>query len=474
MKGYKKLGKNIFLLTIGNFASKVLSFLLVPLYTSILTVEEYGIADILTTTVNLILPIFTMLIYEAILRFTLDKECDRNQIITIGLTINLLGFIVFLFFSPVFLSFSGIKNYYILFVLYYFSCSLYNVTSQYLKGIEKVTVFTIGGVLNTLLFISFNIIFLLFLKIGVFGYLMSFILSHLIVSIYYIVKGEIHKKIISFKNIDFKLLKRMLKYSIPMIPNSLSWWISDSSDKYLITMFKGVSATGLYSVAYKIPSLLTVLTSIFMSAWQISAVENFGTEENRLFFSDVYKKYAALSIILCTIIITFSKFVSSILFSKEFFDAWIYTPILLLAFVFNSLSAFFGTLYTTAKQTKMLFYSTVIGALVNIIMNLVLIRSLGAIGAAIATLISYLLVWLIRLINSRKIMKLSIDLKRNLLSYFLIILQILIICLEFRYDTLWSIIINCMIIFINIDFFKEIYYIFFPKIFTKNGGIKNG
>jgi len=457
MKGYKKLGKNIILLTVGNFASKVLSFFLVPFYTTVLSTKEYGSADILTTSINLILPIFSMLIYESVLRFLLDDTNDKKQIITIGLMINLIGFFVFLFFSPLCLFISTIKEYYIVFVMYYLSSSLFNITSQYIKGIENVSLFTLGGVLNTIFMISFNILFLLYFKIGVFGYLSSFILSQLLVSLLYVIKGHILKELISIRTIDFVLAKKMLKYSIPMIPNSLSWWISDSSDKYLVTFFKGVSVTGLYSVAYKIPTILTILTSIFMSAWQISSVENFGTEENRKFFSDIYVKYASCTIILCTGLITFAKIISQFLFSNNFFDAWIYTPVLLLGFVFNSMSAFFGTVYTAAKKTQMLFYSTLIGAFVNIFLNIILIQKYSALGAAIATMLSYFFVWMIRFFNSHKIMKLDIDIKGNIISYALLLIQVVLVCLDLQYSFFISIFINFLIIKLNFNLINDVY-----------------
>lgn len=467
MKGYKKLGKNIILLTVGNFASKVLSFFLVPFYTTVLSTKEYGSADILTTSINLILPIFSMLIYESVLRFLLDDTNDKKQIITIGLMINLIGFFVFLFFSPLCLFISTIKEYYIVFVMYYLSSSLFNITSQYIKGIENVSLFTLGGVLNTIFMISFNILFLLYFKIGVFGYLSSFILSQLLVSLLYVIKGHILKELISIRTIDFVLAKKMLKYSIPMIPNSLSWWISDSSDKYLVTFFKGVSVTGLYSVAYKIPTILTILTSIFMSAWQISSVENFGTEENRKFFSDIYVKYASCTIILCTGLITFAKIISQFLFSNNFFDAWIYTPVLLLGFVFNSMSAFFGTVYTAAKKTQMLFYSTLIGAFVNIFLNIILIQKYSALGAAIATMLSYFFVWMIRFFNSHKIMKLDIDIKGNIVSYALLLIQVVLVCLDLQYSFFISIFINFLIIKLNFNLINDV-YLLIKKNIVKN------
>lgn len=463
MGKYKKLGKNVLLLTVGNFASKLLSFFLVPFYTAVLTVEEYGVADIVTTTVNLILPFFTLLVYEAILRYALDKTYDTKQILTIGLFVNTIGLGIFLLFSPIGLLNSVISEYYVLFILYYVTSSYCNIISQYVKGIEQVGLYTGGGVLNTFLVIIFNIFFLLIMNKGIVGYLTSFILAHFIVSIFWTIKIKIYKQILPIKKVDSTLLKNMLQYSLPMIPNALSWWVSDSSDKYILTMFKGVVANGLYSVAYKIPTLLTTITTIFMSAWQISAVDEFGSEKNRLFFSDIYRKYASFTILLSGGLITFSKWIASFLYSKDFFEAWVYTPVLLLAFVFNALSAFLGSIFTTAKKTKVLLYSTLIGAGVNILLNFMFIPWWGGMGAAVATLISYMTVWSVRLVNSRKIMILNIELRKNLLSYILIILQITITCMDLRCAILLSAGIECVLFGINIQVIKDILNLIFKK-----------
>ena len=161
MNRYKKLIKNTALITVGNFASKLLTFFLLPLYTAILTTAEYGVADLMTTTVNLITPFFTLIISEAVMRFALDKECDKKQVLSIGLFVTLLGSVVMLVFSPLIRISSDLKPYYVLFLLYYFVTAVHTILSQFVKGIEKVTVYASSGVLHTMTFIAFNILFLL-------------------------------------------------------------------------------------------------------------------------------------------------------------------------------------------------------------------------------------------------------------------------------------------------------------------------
>lgn len=430
VNSYKKLGKNVLLLTIGNFSSKLLSFLLVPLYTAILTTSEYGTADLITTTANLLMPIVTLSIFEAVLRFSLDAEEDRSQIFTIGLYITVIGIIVIscaLLFAR---SVDSLKPYVLYFALYYASLAFYNLILQFIKGIEKVAIYSIAGVMNTFIFISCNIVFIVILRIGVRGYLLSFILGHTISALYAFLSSKSYNYIVSFLRIRFRIFLNMLRYSFPLIPNSISWWISNSSDKYILTFFYGVAINGTYSVGYKIPSILTITISIFISAWQISSVEEFGSKKSMKFFSDVYDKYECLLYLGGSVLIGFTKILATFLFQKEFLAAWVFTPILICASIYNSLSAFYGTIYTSSKKTKMLFYSTLIGAGANILLNFSLIPRFSAIGASLATMISYMIVWIIRFFDSRKIMKFHINVCRNALIHGVLLAETALICLD--------------------------------------------
>ena len=440
----KKLGKNVLLLTIGNFASKILSFLLVPIYTAILTTEEYGTADLFTTSANLILPIFTLLIYESVMRFALDKNENKSQIFSIGLWITLAGSIVVSVGMFFFHGIESVSDFLVLFALYFITSAIYNLVLQFVKGIEYVSVYSVAGVINTLVYIISNIFLLVVMKMGVMGYLLSFIIGHTVSSAYAFIRAKLYRYIVSWKKLQIKKIKEMIGYALPMIPNSISWWVSNSSDKFILVFFWGTAINGIYSVAYKIPSILSIFLSIFIGAWQISAVEQFGSKESQNFYSSVYEMYEALLISGSAILICGTKVLAHILYSADFYKAWIYTPVLLLASVFNSLAAFYGSIYTSSKNTGMLFYSTLIGAMGNIALNFLLIPRWGAMGAAIATTVSYFIVWLMRVINSRKIMIIDVKFKRSIACYFLLIFEIILLCCD--NIKLYPTVILCMIL----------------------------
>lgn len=422
MSRYGKLGKNFGLLTIGSFASKLLSFFLTPFYTSILTTEEYGTADLLTVTINLLFPVLTLVISESIMRFCLDNQNDKKQIFSIGFYITAVGCILMMVLSPVVLL-TQLADFYWLFVLLFVVQSFYTTLSQYIRGQERIMEYAVGGLIHSAVVIALNLLFLLVFRMGVTGYILAMILGYLSTIVYYSVIDQVWKSFLPVSKINKAVMSAMLVYSCPMILNSVSWWISDSSDKYVLSYYCGLAENGIYSIAYRIPSLLSVVTGLFISAWQISAVEDFDSEENRLFFSDVGNKYFALNIIISGWLIAFTRILAAFLFRQDYFEAWRMTPVLIIAFIFSTLSSFYGTIYTSAKQTKMLFYSTIVAAGTNIGLNFLLVPQYGGMGAAIATLISYIVIWGVRVIDSRKIMRLNLNWSKNLLSFLILLLQ---------------------------------------------------
>ena len=232
-----------------------------------------------------------------------------------------------------------------------------------------------------------------------------------------------------------------------MMPNSLSWWISNSSDKYIVTWFCGTAVTGIYSVAYKMPSMISVVVQIFYNAWSISAVDGFGSEETLKFYNSIYKKYIAGTFFFASGIIWMNKILAYFLYSDDFFEAWLYVPVLVLAVVYHGMGSFVGSIYTSAKKTRILLFSTVAGAAANIVLNLIMVPLWGPMGAAIATCISYLVIWAIRCIGAGNIMKLDFRLKDTLLGSILLIGQIIIICMDWKFS-FWIAGGICIVVFL--------------------------
>jgi O-antigen/teichoic acid export membrane protein len=454
---YKKLGKNTFWMTIGNFASKLLSFFMVPLYTSYLSTSDYGVSDLITTTVSLLSPFLTLAASEGIIRFALDKNSDNKDTFSFSMFIGVIGFTILLLLSPAIAPHTSFNNYYFLFLIYYVVSVASLLFQQFVKGLDHVRSYAISGFLATLTTVTFNILFLVVLKTGVEGYLYSMILGLVIPSIYLFIREHLYEYFKSINKINKHFAVQYLRYCLPLMPNQISWWINNSSDKYIMNFFWGLSLTGIYSVAYKIPSILNVISTIFFSSWQISAIDDFGTEKSKRFFSNVYERYFEFYAVVASLLILFIKVAAKILFAKEFYNAWPYSSILIIASMIQAMGTFIGTVYTTSMKSKMILISTVLAAAVNTGLNFLLIPKIGAYGASIATAIGYGILLIVRLVDSKKIFNFKIHYIKHVVVYSLLIIQTTFMCLDLEFKSLFIAgCITMIICIINSQIFKDI------------------
>lgn len=430
MSKYKYLIKNVGLLTLSSFATKLLSFLLVPLYTSILSTTDYGTYDIFNTTVGVLLPILTLNIQDAVIRFALDKNYKNESIATIGLRYVIRANMIVaagLVINKI-LGFSAVANQYaVYFFLMFLTQSLSGVVISYIRGTDRIADLSVSSVLASLVTIGLNIFFLVNLKMGLKGYFLANIIGPVAQSIFLMVRG----KMLQTANFHLKYStedKEMLSYSKPLIANALAWWVNNASDRYIVIFFCGLAANGVYSVASKIPSILNVCQSIFNQAWELSAVKDFDPNDESGFFAKTYRTYNCLMTIVCSMIIVFDKILAKILYAQNFYDAWKYVPWLTIAILFGAMSGYIGGFFSAVKNSKVFAVSTVVGAISNIVLNIIFTPVIGPMGAAIATTICYGEVFSIRFFQSRKYIKLKINVVRDVCSYILLIIQAIALC----------------------------------------------
>lgn len=453
---YKTLFKDTVLFAISDFASKCITFLLLPLYTSVLTTAEYGQMDLLNNMVNLIYPVLTLAIVEATIRFALDRKEKSREVLSTAL-IFVMGGTLFLAILTPFSDLFGntFSTYWIEFVLLYNGYSLRMLFSYYCRGRKKNMVFAIQGVLQTASVVTLNLLFLLVFKWGIEGYLVATILSYYIAVVFIVLKGKFLHDILKFK-FNHSLMKRMLIFSIPMIPTLISWWFLNSMDKYYIIAMVGMGASGVYAVAHKIPTILQTVTQIFNKAWQISSVSIYEGEERDKKYTEIYTYFCFVCMTACLILNIFSRWLARILFAKAYFEAWTYVPILLVAAVFSSMAGFLTQIFTSAKKTLVLFESTVLGVVVNAILNYLFIKQFGTIGAAYGTLISFITVWLVRSISVQKIVKLKMNYLKLFISTTILIIHAIIICYIPQYMAICSIVCCAAFIVFNWNSMLEV------------------
>lgn len=436
MDKYKKLISNTAILGIGTFASKILVFLLLPLYTAYLSTAEYSTADIITQSANLLMPIISLGMSDAIFRFTLDRDIDKTRVLTTGLYVIFGGFALIALFFPLLNMIAYFEGYMWLILLYALFANIHSLLAQYCRARGMTAFFALQGIISTAVIISLNITFLAVLKIGLLGYVLSVVIADALSSL--IIICVIRKDFsLSIKKIDRALASNMLKYSVPMIPTTIFWWITNVSDRYMIKGFLGDDINGLYAAAFKIPTILILLSGIFIEAWQFSAVTERDAEsraEHETFFGTVFDSFQGMLFICAAGLIAFSKVASIVLFADSYYTAWQYMPLLIVATVFSSLVTFMGSVYLVDKKSVHSFVTSMIGALVNIALNLLLIPTLlGANGAALATFLSYFVVFIIRAINTRKMIRFNLHTPKLIINTAIVGVQTVFMVLELPY-----------------------------------------
>lgn len=427
MNRYKKLLGNSAIFAIGSLGSKLISFILVPLYTYVLTKEQFGTVDLITTSVNLVLPIITLSAFDAVFRFVLDKNENENKVLVNGLLISFQGALIGLLIIPVLTFMHVPMPIYIYGMLV--SGAFLSLFLNFTRAVNKVKTFAIAGILGTIVIAASNILFLVILHKGVQGYLLSIIISNTIVILYLMGMVRILHRI-RYKYIDKRLAMSMIVYSIPLIPNAFSWWINSSADRYFILAFVGASANGIYAVASKIPSLLNLINQIFFQSWQMSAVEEYSSGDASKFYSKTFNYFMDFQFIGSAGLLLVLKPLMAVIVSPTYYVAWKYIPFLLLAVVYSSLSGFLGTTYTAAKRTSGIFLTTMIGAVSNLIFGFILVRLFGLQGASLAGTLSFAIVLIVRLYDTRRFMPIHVNKQRMLLNHIIVLSMIIILFLD--------------------------------------------
>lgn len=429
---YKKLFSNTLILGIGTFSSKVLTILLMPLYTSFLTNGEYGIVDLVVQAANLLIPMVSLGMNTAVLRFGMDGETDRRTVLTTGLTVDLIGFGVFLLFAPLLATIPKLADYTIWIYVFVLSSMLHYLFAYFVKTLQKVRLFAICSVIGTAITLLLDVLFLAVLKIGIIGYLLAIILSDVICTILLFVFAKLHR-FIRPAQIKRDVTRAMLRYSIPLIPTTALWWVTDVSDRYMVTWMIDEAANGLYAVSYKIPNLLILISGIFMDAWQMSVLTEKSRLERQKFFTNIFSMYQSLIFVCGSLLIIFAKVITRILVADSFYASWQYMPTLILSTAFSCFVTFLGTIYVVEKQSKCALWDTLLGTIANVIGNFFLIRAFGVQGAAISTTLSYALVFTIRGFKTRRYIPIDWDLPRFSVSLIVLIAQCVIMIAEIPY-----------------------------------------
>jgi len=453
MNVYKKLLSDTLLIALSTFGSKLLVFFLTPFYTAMLSTEEYGIMDNVVQLSNLLIPIASAGIANAVIRFGMDGRMEKKAVYTYGIVVTALGSALLLLLYPLLdlIPFTG--GYTLLVCFYVIAANFHAACSQFARARGNVRLYAEGGILCTAIAIGLNILFLAVFHWGVMGYVLSSILADCLCAFFYILRD---KQWLAFDlssiwgrghlgdNWD------MLRYALPLIPTTVCSWIINISDRFVITWVLGESANGIYSVANKVPTMLIVVSNIFTYAWQLSAFADQPREERNRLFSNVARVYQAVAFVGAAVLIVTAKLSTMLLAAAEYYEGWQYVPVLVVATTFCCLANFLTSAYLVDKRSVATFVTILMGAVMNIGGNILLIPLLGSMGAAISTALSYFMMFIIRAFHSRTSVCISWDVPRFIISCILILALCVVMVWEIPLWMLWASLLTGITLVLNL------------------------
>lgn len=446
MSREKELLKNTIILGIGYAVPALASFLTLPMYTALLTKTEYGTYDLITLLLSLVMPAITLQIKVSVFRFLIEnrnsEEEKKNYITTAYLftfVISSASIILLFIILP------EVNNHTkILICIYVFQEVMIDLLKQTARGLGILNKYVLVIAINSLLTLIFSFIILFNMQNGLNGLLIALNGALAITNIYAFRIFKI-KNYLSFDSCSKIHLKRMLLYSAPMVPNSISLWIVRLSDRLVITFFMGLEANAVYSIANKIPNMLSQLTDIFNLSWQENASLAINDKDAEKYYSNITQKIIDLLIGSTAILIASMPILFKLLIKGAYDDAYAQMPILIYGIFFASLSSCYGSIYIALKKTKFIGITSVIGAILNLAINILFIQNIGLFAASLSTVISYCVIYLCRVLQLKKYVNIHLLLKRNIVSFIILLLISMFYYLKNFYGNIIAFLIACML-----------------------------
>ena len=399
-----RLAKNTVIYMIGNLGSKILQVLILPLLTAVLLTEEYGYYDLIVTTINLITPIATLQLVEA-----MSEEEKRVTISSVTAAL-VVGMTILAAVIALIQMFGIDLKYPFLIYLNYITNILFDYMQKIARCQQRNSLVAVSGVINTSVMLAVEAMALLVFKMRVDGMLLANCVSYFVAVLYLEYKLRI-EEYLSIAAVNVKRVKELLKYSLPLVPNSVCWWVVSACDRYVISFFLSISANGIYSIAGKFSQMLSMITSVFQMAWQESSIIESDKATRDEFYTKTFDSYMRFLLSGYVVLLPIIRLAMPFLVAEEYRIGYLYNPLLLLGAVFSAFSQFYGSAYLAFKKTGGALSTTIIAAIINVTVGACLISKIGLYAPALGTTCAFLAQWLLRANQMKDYFRVKINTK---------------------------------------------------------------
>ena len=429
MSHKSQLVKNTVIIAIGKLSTQVLSYILLPLYTAKMAVGEYGTYDFVCTISLFLCPIITLLMEESMFRFLIDakNKGDMKKIISQTIIYTAIGILIFIPLAIIVLNTATTysASFIAIFITFVISNILISLSNALARGLSRIKLYSFSNFILGIGTLILTIIVLI-VKPSAGGLLMANAVANIATAL--IIFAILHLGRYIGK-LNKPLMKQMVNYSFPLVPNSISWSIINMSDRIILTKMVNSEANGIYAMANKFPNIINVLYGYFYTAWKESAAKIVKEDNKQEYYNTIYHDTKRFIFAVTICLIAVMPFAFPIFINKNYDAAYIYIPIIMIATYFSNLSSFYGGIFSAYKDTKIMGTTTFIAAMINLVIDLIFVNKFEIYAACFSTLIADLIVYFYRKQKLKKYM----DLKELKWAGPAIITTFICLCYYLRY-----------------------------------------
>ncbi len=456
--GSSRLFKGTVIYFIGTFLSKSLTILILPLVTYNLTVEEYGTFDLYATIVIIAIPIFTIQSIEAVFKFLFDADEKRiNKLISNLWIIIIIGSLIVFFLLIIINKFFFEVPFYGPFYLYYLSTVLLTMYQRVARSFGLSKQFAISGVINVLALIISQTIAFILLDAKIIGFIYTYVLANFLTVIYLEFKTLSTKKF-RIRDYDLALIKELINFGLPLVPNNISWLSVATVNKIIIVSYLGFGSNAIYAITAKFSSAIFTLSDVFKLAWQESAITSYKEKGKDEFYSKTFDGLFSIMILLCSLSLPLIKITLPYLVAQDYLSASKYMPPVMIGAGLYAVVGFYGVGYLASSKTKDAFFTTVSGAIVNVLITFILINSIGLFAPIIATALAYLTIWIMRHVRMKSYFKITINYRRLIaVSSLYVLTSYIYYTFDTEVNIFWFLILGFILFYDNSKLLKYVY-----------------
>lgn len=467
MSREKNLAKNTIIITIGKICTQLITFFLLPLYTGILSTEEYGAVDLLNTLVSLLLPIVTFQVEQAVFRELIEvrgKNDKESRIISSAVITVIFQCIVYLIIFALISPF--INNHYKFFLATNVVANIFlSLLLQIARGFGDNKKYAFASFISALSTIIFNVLFLVVIKLGANGMLLGTMLGQIVATIYLFISLKLYKYL-KVKDYKKEVIKSLWKYSLPLIPNAISWWVFNASDRVIASAFLGIDQNGILAASLKFSAVFITFYNIFNMSWTESISIAIKDDDVNDYFNRMLNIVLRLFTAMGVGMIACMPFVFPIMINEKFSAGYGLVPISIVGSLFNVIVGLISVIYVAEKNTKAIASTSIVSAVINIIVHLVLIKFIGLYAAVISTFVAFFVMSIYRLMDaSKRYFKIKIDMKFIIQSLIALIFVFVSYYINNIYLNVFVVLFAVLFaIYINRDSFDIIFKLFTKKL----------